>query len=91
MEDDLTKQGNPKLDEQIKSQIEDDLNILMNGRQPKYSCAWKTTPFLVQMEDNLDIIVNRTHLQFFQFEDDLNILDDGLKKECKLKQSKLNQ
>jgi hypothetical protein len=33
-------------------QIEDDLNILANGRLPQYFGKWKTTSIVWQMEDN---------------------------------------
>jgi hypothetical protein len=38
--------------------IEDDLNILANGRQPLHFGEWKTTSILFQMEDDLNIFFN---------------------------------
>ena len=30
--------------------------LYYNGRQPQHSCKWKTTKFVVQMEDDLNIL-----------------------------------
>ena len=43
-------------------QMEEDLNILVIGRQPQQSCEWKTTPIFVQMEDDLNILLMKNDL-----------------------------
>jgi hypothetical protein len=43
-------------------QIEDDLNILANGRLPQYFGKWKTTSIVWQMEDDLNSLANGRHL-----------------------------
>ena len=48
-------------------QMEDDLNILGNGRRPHF----------FQMEDDLNILGIRRRPHFFQMEDDLNIFENG--------------
>ena len=45
--------------------MEDNLNILANGRQPQYFGKWKTTSVFWEMEDDLNIL---------KLEDNLNIL-----------------
>jgi hypothetical protein len=49
-------------------QMEDDLNILANGRQPQYFGKWKTTTIFGNW---------KTTAIFCQMEDDLNILEIG--------------
>ena len=50
--------------------MEEDLNILANGRRPQYFGKWKMISMFWQMED--DINGRQTHC--FQLEDDLNFL-----------------
>jgi hypothetical protein len=44
--------------------MEEDLNILANGRQPQYFGKWKTTSIFCQMEGDIN---------FFTLEDNLNV------------------
>ena len=39
-------------------QIEDDLNILANGRLPQYFGKWKTTSIFWKFEDKISILEN---------------------------------
>ena len=48
--------------------MEDDQNILANGRRPQYLDKWKTTSVFLKMEEDLNICC--------QIEYDLIILDD---------------
>ena len=57
--------------------MEDDLNILengrrpqyfLNGRRPQYFWKWKTTSIFLKLEADLNI---------FKMEDDLNIFENG--------------
>jgi hypothetical protein len=50
--------------------MEDDLNILRNGRQPQYFDKWKMTSIFWQMEDDLSILPMGDKLNM---EDDINI------------------
>jgi hypothetical protein len=45
--------------------MEDDLNILANGRQPQHFGKWKMTSIFWQMEDNLNILANGRKPQYF--------------------------
>ena len=49
--------------------MEDDLNILANGRRPQYVDKWKTTSIFWQMEDELIILTNgrQTQILFNHF------------------------
>jgi hypothetical protein len=38
--------------------MEDDLNILANGRQPQYFGKWNTTSIFWQIEENLNLLAN---------------------------------
>ena len=66
MEDDLNFFGKWKMTSTfLANELEDDLNILVNGRRPQFWGKWKTTSifwqngrrpqFFGQMEDNLNI------------------------------------
>ena len=70
--------------------MEEDLNILANGRRPNYFGKWKTTSIFCQIEDSLNILVvkrqwNTTpifcqiedNINFWKIEGNLNILDYG--------------
>ena len=37
--------------------MEDDLDILENGRRPQYSWKWKTISIFLKMEDDLNIFL----------------------------------
>ena len=43
--------------------MEDDLNILENGRQPQFFSKWKTTSIFLKLEDNLNCFENGRHPQ----------------------------
>jgi hypothetical protein len=43
---------------QILLQMEDDPNIMANGKQRQYLDKWKTTSMIWQIEDDLDILAN---------------------------------
>ena len=68
--------------------MEDDLNILANGRRPQYFGKLKTTLIFWQMEDNLNILANgigppyvdeqKTTSICGQMEDDQNVLTNGI-------------
>ena len=51
MEDDLILKQKLKMTS-IFNKIEDDLNILQNGRRPQFCTKWKTTSILYKMEDD---------------------------------------
>ena len=61
--------------------MEDDLNIVANGRRTQYFSKWKTTPTFWKMEDDLNYLENRRRPQYLvngsrtnylKTEDDLN-------------------
>ena len=39
-------------------ELEDDLNMLANGRRPKYLGKWKMTFIFLKVEDDLNIVAN---------------------------------
>jgi hypothetical protein len=46
-------------------QMEDDLNIWVNGRRPQYLGEWKTTSGFWKMEDDLIILANGRQPQYY--------------------------
>ena len=59
--------------------MEEDLNILANGRRPQYFGKWKTTSIFWQMEDvinfwQMEDDINGRQNYCFQLEDDINFL-----------------
>ena len=54
--------------------MEDDLNILANGRRTQYFVKRKTTSIFWQMEDDLDNLEKEktTPIFFYQIEDNIN-------------------
>ena len=46
--------------------MEDDLNILANGRWPQYFGKWKTTLIFCQMEDDLNILAKWNMISIFR-------------------------
>ena len=38
--------------------MEDDLNIVANGRRPQYFHKWKTASIILKMEDDLNYLEN---------------------------------
>ena len=56
--------------------MEDNLNIIENGRQPQYFWKWKTTSIFLKMEDDLNIFDNGIRPQYIM-EEDLNISENG--------------
>jgi hypothetical protein len=38
--------------------MEEDLNILANGRRPQYFGKWKMTSIFWQIEDDLNVLAN---------------------------------
>ena len=63
MEDDLNIFGKWKTTSHFL-QMEDDLNFVQNGRQPKFVTKRKTTSILRIMEDNLNFKNNGRRPQF---------------------------
>jgi hypothetical protein len=54
----------PRLKEDlIFLQMEDDLNLFTNGRQPQFFYKWKTTSILLHMEDDVNFSENGRQLQ----------------------------
>ena len=51
--------------------MEDNLNIIENGRRPQYFWKWKTTSIFLKIEDDLDIFENGIWSNIFQMQDDL--------------------
>jgi hypothetical protein len=43
--------------------MEDDNNVLPNGRRPQYFGQWNTTSILWQMKDDMNILANGRQLQ----------------------------
>ena len=61
--------------------MEDDLNILSNGRGPQYFGEWKTTSIFWKMTDDLNMLRNGRQPQPFiklkiisTLENDINVL-----------------
>ena len=55
--------------------MEEDLNILENGRQPQY--FWEDDLKLFPMQDNLNFVQMDDNLNLIQMEYNLNILANG--------------
>ena len=49
----------------ILLQMEDNLNILANGRRPQYFCKWNTTSIFWQMKDDLNLLANGRRPKYF--------------------------
>ena len=45
--------------------MEDDFNILANGRRSQYFGKWKTTSIILQMEDDIDFLKLEDTLNFY--------------------------
>ena len=59
----------------IFNKMEDDLNILQNGRQPQFSTKWKRTSIFYKMEDDLiSFKIGIRPFFFIKMEDELNFL-----------------
>ena len=61
----------------IFSQIEDDLNILANGRRSQFVEKWKTTSIFSQIEYNFKFWQMEGNRHILEMEDNLNILVNG--------------
>ena len=72
--------------------MEDDFNILANGRRPQYLGWWKTTWICGHIKGNLNVFGTwkitstfrkfKTTSMFWPMEDDLNILENGRWHQC---------
>ena len=60
------------------SEMEENLNFVINGRRPQYLEKMEEDLNIQQMEDNLNILVNGRRPQYFlPIEVELNILTNG--------------
>jgi hypothetical protein len=47
--------------------MEEDRNILENGKQPQYFGKWKTTSIFWRLEDDLNFLIGKAGLASFSF------------------------